>query len=147
MMQVDITGIPNLKKNMDGFIDDKEFEQVMVRQGLILEGDAKMICTSLKAVDTGRLRSSISTNWDSNSQNHGQVEAPADASEGVSRPRKSSGDLMVVRVGTNVKYAPYVHEGTSRMPARPFMDIAVMRNMSRIQQSIQQFLDERAGKV
>ena len=51
----------------------------------------------LAPVDTGRLRSSIA------------MEIGTD-----------NGDV-VVRVGTNVHYAPYLEFGTRRMTARPFM--------------------------
>lgn len=48
-------------------------------------------------VDTGRLRGSI--NW----------------------WIVLEGDTLVAYVGTNVEYAIYVHEGTSRMSGRPFL--------------------------
>lgn len=50
-------------------------------------------------VDTGRLRSSI----------------------GVTQPLSLGGRRLVVRVGTNVRYAVFVHEGTRYMRARPFL--------------------------
>jgi len=46
-------------------------------------------------VDTGRLRSSMTYQVDEQNE--------------------------VVIVGSNVEYAPYVHEGTSRMTGRPFL--------------------------
>jgi HK97 gp10 family phage protein len=48
-------------------------------------------------VDTGRLRGSI--NW--------RIEM--------------DGQGLVAIIGTNVEYAIYVHEGTSRMAGRPFL--------------------------
>ena len=37
-------------------------------------------------------------------------------------------------VGTNVEYAPYVHEGTSRMRGRPFLRDAGEKNKGRIEE-------------
>lgn len=34
-----------------------------------------------------------------------------------------------VVIGTNVEYAPWVHNGTHRMPARPFLKDAVLNNI------------------
>lgn len=36
------------------------------------------------------------------------------------------------QVGTNVKYAPYVHEGTSRMAGRPYIKDGIMQNSAEI---------------
>lgn len=61
------------------------------------EGNAVTEITKMKAVDTGRLRGSIS--------------------------HAVSGED--VYIGTNVEYAPYVELGTYRMPPRPFLKNAV----------------------
>lgn len=65
--------------------------------GLQAEGNAISEITTLGAVDTGRLRGSIS---------HATDEEAA-------------------YIGTNVEYAPYVELGTSKMGARPFLRNAV----------------------
>lgn len=65
--------------------------------GLQAEGNAVTEITSLGAVDTGRLRASISHASDENS----------------------------AYIGTNVEYAPYVELGTRKMAARPFLKNAV----------------------
>jgi HK97 gp10 family phage protein len=57
-------------------------------------------------VDTGRLRGSI--NW---------------------RIVLEGGTLCAI-IGTNVEYAIYVHEGTSRMPGRPFLVEGVTQALS-----------------
>lgn len=54
-------------------------------------------------VDTGRLRSSITT---------GVFQVPYDP-------------YLAVRVGTDVEYATYVHEGTRYVGARPFLEDAM----------------------
>jgi HK97 gp10 family phage protein len=55
----------------------------------------------LAPVDTGRLRSSITY----------EVQTE----QGV------GGQVIRARVGTNVRYAPYLELGTSRMVARPYL--------------------------
>lgn len=80
----------------------------MYRRGLRIESTAKRLC----AVDTGRLRASIRTTV----------------------PFRR-GDVLVVAIGTNVKYAKYVEEGTRnrdgsrRMRARPYLKPALIREM------------------
>ena len=74
------------------------------RLGLQIERKAKENC----AVDTGRLRASISTAWTGHTTTDSdKVQAPATE--------------KTVVVGTNVRYATYVEFGTKRMPARPFL--------------------------
>jgi HK97 gp10 family phage protein len=63
--------------------------------GMVAETHAKEEITEKRAVDTGRLRNSITY----------AVKKKENA----------------VYIGTNVKYGPYVEHGTSRMPARPFI--------------------------
>lgn len=71
-----------------------------------------------QAVDTGRLRASISFITAGGEQG---------ASEQTSTASKSGDKLSgnaepnCVYVGSNVNYAEYVHNGTSRMGARPFL--------------------------
>lgn len=66
--------------------------------GIQAEGDAKALCP----VDTGRLRNSITHTID------------------------ASDNTAVI--GTNVEYASYVHNGTSRTKAQPFLTDAVTQN-------------------
>lgn len=71
-----------------------------------------------QAVDTGRLRASISF-----------VTASGESGAGAgSVPESQSGDKLSgkamqdsVYIGSNVNYAEYVHNGTSRMASRPFL--------------------------
>lgn len=72
--------------------------------------------TAMRAVDTGRLRASISYQPDvANSQVH---------------------------IGTNVEYGPYVHDGTSRMAARPFIGNAVLNYGKEYQEIAERTLGE-----
>lgn len=80
--------------------------------GLAAEGYAKRLC----AVDTGRLRNSITHTTGSNIV--GSPEPPAKPEDSMPKgvPEKDT-----VCIGTNVEYAPYVELGTVRTPAQPFL--------------------------
>lgn len=67
--------------------------KVLIRVGHRVTNKAKRLCP----VDTGNLRSSINNEL------------------------RSENGHLVVRVGTNVAYAPYVEFGTRRMRAQPFL--------------------------
>jgi len=69
--------------------------------GIEAEGDAARLCP----VDTGRLRNSITHTIDA--------------------------DEPCAIIGTNVEYAPYVHNGTSRQKAQPFLTDAVRQNANK----------------
>jgi HK97 gp10 family phage protein len=73
------------------------------------------------AVDTGRLRASI-----------------------THRVEMDSGEA-VAYVGTNVKYAPYLEFGTSRMAARPFMVPAIERNREWIKDKLKSVVKDPAS--
>lgn len=72
--------------------------------GMEAQSDAANICP----VDTGRLRNSITHVID-------------------------EGEKVAI-VGTNVEYALYVHEGTSRSKGQPFLVDAVTHNQMRYRQ-------------
>jgi HK97 gp10 family phage protein len=81
-----------------------EQEQSLLQAGMVVERSAKQKAP----VDTGRLRSSIATRLN------------------------SSKDTVVVEVGTNVEYAPYVEFGSSRSPAKPFLLPAFTENKAKV---------------
>ena len=76
---------------------DRRIPVILEALGLEAEGNAIDEITTLGAVDTGRLRGSISHTHDDDT----------------------------AYIGTNVEYAPYVELGTSRMEARPFLRNAI----------------------
>ena len=76
----------------------QEIITALMRGGMIIETDAKRRCP----VDTGRLRASLTTD--------------------VEREGKTT---FVLKGGTNVEYASFVENGTSRMAAQPFLRPAV----------------------
>lgn len=71
--------------------------------GIEAETDAARICP----VDTGRLRNSIT------------------------HTIEDDGDEQSTLVGTNVEYAKYVHYGTHKTKAQPFLTDAVTNNVSK----------------
>lgn len=50
-----------------------------------------------------------------------------------------------VYIGTNVEYAPYVHEGTDRMAPNRFLKNAIEKNKSEFEQIISQVLHNSVG--
>ena len=85
--------------------------------GLAAEGHAKKKITEAKAVDTGRLRNSITyalageeTHVKSYKANKGGKERETYTYDGAAEGKKGSG----VYIGTNVEYAPGIELGTHR---------------------------------
>lgn len=76
---------------------DHKIPIILEALGIEAEGNAVTEITELGAVDTGRLRGSISHDHDDEA----------------------------AYIGTNVEYAPYVELGTHRMAARPFLRNAI----------------------
>jgi len=89
------------------------------------------------AVDTGRLRASISSNWTGSGMARGKVEPPAEADDGVGQPTK---ELTGV-VGSNVEYARRLELGFvgadslgriyNQLP-RPYLRPALHKNEKKI---------------
>ena len=97
---------------------------------LMVERDAKILQTP--HVDTGRLRSSISSNWTGSGMSRGKVTAAAKPDDGVGQPTKK----LTGVVGSNVEYARVVELG-SEDPARrrtpyPYLRPALHKNEKKI---------------
>lgn len=86
-----------------------------------IEADAKALIISLGAVDTGNLLNSVTTSISGDGR-HGS---------------------MTAEVGPTAEYGIYVHEGTSRMGARPFLTTAFDSRAPLLEKAIAQ-LAERA---
>ena len=68
---------------------------------------------------------------------------------GYARPIYQTGDLLrdvssepdeakkLVRIGNSLAYAPWVHNGTMRMTARPYLKDGITENIDRIQKTCQ----------
>lgn len=96
-MNIDVSF--NMKDNSAEVIAELNSRMTTILEalGIEAEGNAVTEITDLGAVDTGRLRGSISHAIDDDT----------------------------AYVGTNVEYAPYVELGTYKMAARPFLKNAV----------------------
>ena len=74
-------------------------------------------------VDTGRLRSSITY---ATSTEHSSGSSPSETGDYalLATPDENS-----VYIGTNVEYAPYIEQGTSKHPAYPFIQPAIQNHI------------------
>lgn len=90
--------------NIEAFYDefDPAVKKALTEIGIEAEKHAKEIITEKGAVDTGRLRNSI-----------------------THQVGETDNKEPCVYIGTNVSYAPWVEGGTSRMKERPFIRPAV----------------------
>lgn len=79
------------------------------------------------AVDTGRLRASITFNWSGSGLGRKNPDSPVSASregDGIGEPSSPKNRLRCV-VGTNVRYGKSLELGTPRMSPRPFLRVAL----------------------
>ena len=83
------------------------------------------------AVDTGRLRASITWNIENRNKSH-----PYTFTEGADTtdvPATGTGFMKIIGlVGTNVSYGPLLEAGTSKMAARPWLFPALKRKQGEI---------------
>lgn len=109
-------------------------KSVLPKIGALIERNAKQNAAYARdsgqhpAVQTGRLRSSISYNWSNSGMERGKVESPAKPGDGVSQPTED----LAVNIGTNVNYANIIEKGNSRQPPYPFLFPAVEANRGKI---------------
>ena len=87
-----------------------------------------------KAVDTGRLRASISF-ITPEEQSGGAQNPPENAKETDVLKGRAEPHTMIF--GSNVEYAQYVHNGTEKMPSRPFLREGVDRSKAEIKETIE----------
>lgn len=139
MLEISITGIQSNQNRIKNVVSPEEVQRVLIRGGFKIEGDAKQRCP----VDTGRLRSSISTNWNDSGMSRGHVESPAKAEDGATRPAKGNA-MCVVRVATSVNYAEYIEYGTQRMGPQPYLEPAAMANIAFIKKELDDLFNKKA---
>lgn len=130
---------------------EKLLESVSLRAlelcGMEAERTAKLRLTSTKAVDTGLLRNSVTYVVSGKSPNIQMYYADKPNKQGVKMAGMyagvapdEGGDVKTMAVGTNVEYAQYIENGTSRMAARPFIRPAIADNTDKFKRIIQQEL-------
>lgn len=131
------TGYDKIMKDLP-----KAIERCLYQMGILaVEGATRSISgqytPSNHAIDTGRLKASISF-----------ITANQSGDSGSASPASKSGDKLsgkgedgFVIVGTNVNYAEYVHDGTSKMVGRPFLregiDVKKSEMMERVKDILQ----------
>lgn len=110
--------------------------------GLAAERFAKTGITRQGAVDTGLLRNSITHAISGQAPAITSYKDDDEVQEGEydGTAPKAEKNSMSVYVGTNVEYAPYVENGTTKMAARPFIKPAVTDHQSDYQKIIEERL-------
>ena len=95
-ISAEVRGLEKLwaKYEKMAFSSASRLEKALAKGALKVSGDAKKNLTANKSVDTGLLRASIHIS-----------------------PALKQGDIVSVKVGTSVKYAPYVEFGTGQRGA------------------------------
>lgn len=86
------------------------------------------------AVDTGRLRASISFITPTEKGGSGMMK-PKNAEAGDELDGKAEQDTVVV--GSNVEYAEYVHNGDSKMAGRPFLREGIDKTKDKMQEQVE----------
>lgn len=151
-------------KVMDGWDKklEEDIEAALEAVGLQAEGYAKLeLENSPRRVDTGLLRNSIThavsgkptsirgyhASFGSNRTKTGKRKSATAKSAGSVKMGFYGGnapsddkDHMSVYVGTNVEYAPYVHDGTMRMSPNPFIKNAMEKNKDQYKKMIESYL-------
>ena len=149
---------------MDGWQEklEKDIETALEAVGLQAEGYAKLeLENSPRRVDTGLLRNSIThavsgkptsvkgyhASYGSNRTKTGRRKRATTKDAGSVGVGFYSGtapaddkDHMGVYVGTNVTYAPYVHDGTMRMTPNPFLKKAIEKHRAEYMKIIEAYL-------
>lgn len=128
------------------FIEAKNaaIEKFLLEAGLHLEGQAaKALEMSPRRVDTGLLRNSITFGLGGGSPDKTSYKADVGDGQGSysgTLPADSR-DERTLYIGTNVEYAIYVHEGTRRMAANPFIRRAIELNAQQLKEKAKAALE------
>lgn len=139
--------------NSREFIEGKDaaIRKFLEEAGLHLEGQAaKELENDPRRVDTGLLRNSIThaldgestakVTYQSNSVDKNKNPIPIVKGRYVGTTPAEPKGSAAVYVGTNVEYAPYVHEGTLKMLPNRFLVNAFERNRDQIQKKLKEAL-------
>ena len=127
-------------------------KEALKKAGFAIEAQAK---DNLRAVvygtppsphykRTGRLLSSISTNWSGSGLVRGKTGPKAKSEDGIGQPSGAPG--LVVVVGTNLEYAPYLEHGTSKMSERPYLYPAFFSKEGEVEKQIKEIVGQKIGK-
>lgn len=136
MTEVRVTGIPEALAHIR-----KMGEQVQAAASVAVVSTALDIQAEAKRntpVDTGRLRNSIAVAQDpaEASRNSDAATEAGEASNAIQK-----GMLSAV-IGTNVNYAPKIHEGTRFIAPRPFLRNALEANRGKLLDELRTLIAE-----
>lgn len=116
--------------------EEKAIEDALYAMGIkAVEGSVDAISGKYgipKAVDTGRLRASISFITPTDSGDSGEVNTHSKAGDKLT----GTAEKNSVVVGSNVEYADYVHNGTSRMAGRPFLRVGIEQTKGEMERQV-----------
>jgi HK97 gp10 family phage protein len=153
-VSVRVDGIPELTRKLEalGRSARRTASSTVVETALNIQRLAKIAApvgtpesTGIPGYTGGRLQNSI-TVADAEPLLR---QASESATPSTEAPRAISGQTLEAVVGTNVHYAWWVHEGTRRMPSRPFLFSAFEnerpRHYVRLRAALQREID-RAGR-
>ena len=137
---------PEFLKELSNRVDT-----ILEAVGIHLEGEAKEeLQNSPKRVDTGLLRNSIThavsgeapaikSYSGNNPSRYGKSQEIPHGSYSGTAPTDPD-NAKAVYIGSNVQYAAYVHEGTSRMSPNRFLKNAVTKNEKQIKEYVEKGL-------
>ena len=122
---------------------DRAIAAALAAIGEEAAGNAMEELTNQDAVDTGRLRNSITYATQEHSEakqfswHEGKNGAPAGS--GTTAP-KGTPEKDTVYIGTNVEYAKYIEAGTSKSAPRPFLKPAATEHSEEYKKIVLQHL-------
>lgn len=106
---------------------NKRVPVILQGVGLEAEGNAVSEITAMGAVDTGRLRNSITyaTATTQGAANTQPVNKPDGVAKSSDYATHGTPEDDSVYIGTNVEYAQYIEKGQKGKPGRPFLQNAI----------------------
>ena len=119
---------------------DKQIERALIAVGHAAESNAKQHITDMKAVDTGRLRGSIT--WATRSNEGKEYTYKDKDGKQFSDKIGKGAEKNAVYIGTNVEYAPYIELGSSGRSPRPFLKKASTEHSEEYKKLVKEALEK-----
>lgn len=135
-LNFDKSGYDLVEKNLPKVIEDALYAMGVDALGGAVSSISGRYMPDNLAVDTGRLRASLSFITEDREGSSGEsssAEQPGDKLTG-------KGEKDCVIVGTNVEYAEYVHNGTSKMTGRPFLREGIDQTRDMMREHVEEIL-------
>lgn len=108
-VKASVKGVKEAKKNVSvlGEKVEQNLRELLLAMAFDIDGDAKQNLTDAGAVDTGRLRASIHVEKPQSSRKT-YTDKLGNSYDGKLSINPKKNELLI---GTNVEYAPYIHDG------------------------------------